>query len=88
MDIYTRVAELIKDKREKLSDREVFDSSAYKNFLNTKAKNIIMGSCYNLRRLGFVISQQKVGGGVALNRLQFFLRVLVWTTMGPSGPVS
>lgn len=56
MDIYSRVRELIEDKKEKLTMGEIFVSPEYTRFIQNKAVNIISGAFYSLRRQGFNVS--------------------------------
>lgn len=56
-DIYSRVSELIAEEKEKITMREVFESPTYAAFLRKKAQNIISGTFYELRNMGFCASQ-------------------------------
>lgn len=59
MDIYSRVAELVADKKAKFTDENVFASTEYLRFIRRKAANIITGSFYSLRQIGFNVSNQE-----------------------------
>ena len=59
MDIYSRVRELVEDKKEKLTMEQIFTSSEYARFIWNKTVNIISGAFYSLRRHGFNVSQSE-----------------------------
>ena len=59
MDIYSRVRELVEDKKEALTMEQIFTSSEYARFIWNKTVNIISGAFYSLRRHGFNVSQNE-----------------------------
>ncbi len=56
-DIYSRVAELIEEKKEGISIEKLFSSPEYAAFIRRKAENIISGTFYSLRELGFKVTE-------------------------------
>lgn len=57
MDIYSRVSELIANKKRKITDKEFFSGKEYLSFIKRKTENIITGSFYTLNKMGFNISK-------------------------------
>lgn len=57
--IYRRVAELVHEKKQTLTDSELFQGKEYQQFLKRKAAAIITGTCYYLESIGFVVSKAR-----------------------------
>lgn len=56
-NIYQRVRDLVSENESRLTDKQVFTSSEYLSFLQRKAETCISGTCYSLRRHGFLTSE-------------------------------
>ena len=59
MSIYNRVAELVEEKKQSLSDKELFSGKEYARFIDKKGRNIITGTFNNLRREGFPVGNHE-----------------------------
>lgn len=59
LDIYRRVAELVEEKKQSISIEKLFTSQEYARYIRRKSENVISGTFYNLRKLGFVVTQQQ-----------------------------
>lgn len=58
-NIYSRVAELVEENKQKMTMTDLFQSPLYASFIKRKAANIISGTFYTLRNEGFVASKQE-----------------------------
>lgn len=58
-DIYRRVAELVEEEKQSISMEKLFVSQEYARYIRRKSENVISGTFYNLRKLGFNVTRQQ-----------------------------